>query len=346
MNNQSHTWIPALLLAACMAVLSGCQKSGAPADPASASATGGDIVSAKQLTVAVMPKLIGIDYFNSVAEGAHEAGRELGVNVVYDGPIDGDSAKQSQMLDSWIARKYDVIAISPNDAAAIAPALNKARSRGIHVITYDADALPEARSYFVNQATNESVGAGLIDVIAEQIGGKGEVVVITGSMTAANQNAWIDAMRAHMADRYPEMQIVDVRPSEVDADLAYNVTKNVLKARPDVKGVVAITSIALPQAARAVEDLGLVGKVAVTGLATPSAMKPFVENGTVKAFLLWSPVDLGYLTVYTAKAVAEQEKLPQQIKAGRLSDIQVSGTEVLLGPPTRFTRENIGDYNF
>lgn len=346
MNYRFHTRIRTLLFAVSMTALTGCQKSATPGDPASASSARSDTTSSKQLTVAVMPKLIGIDYFNSVAEGAQEAGRELGVNVVYDGPIDGDSAKQSQMLDSWIARKYDVIAISPNDAAAIAPTLNKARSRGIHVITYDADAIPEARSYFVNQATNESVGAGLVDVIAEQIGGKGEVAVITGSMTAANQNAWIDAMRAHMASRYPQMQIVEVRPSEVDADLAYNVTKNVLKARPDVKGVVAITSIALPQAARAVEDLGLVGKVAVTGLATPSAMKPFIENGTVKAFLLWSPVDLGYLTVYTAKAVAEEEKLPERIKAGRLNDIQVSGTEVLLGPPTRFTSENIGDFNF
>lgn len=329
-----------------MAALVGCRNSengkGAPAAQTGQAET----TATKNITVAVMPKLIGIDYFNSVEKGARDAGQELGINVVYDGPTQGDTGKQSEMLDAWIAKKYDVIAVSPNDPTAIAPTLKKARDRGIRVITYDADADPQARSYFVNQATNESVGAGLVDVMAEQIGGRGEVVVITGSMTAANQNAWIEAMRSHMAEKYPEMQIAEVRPSEVDPDLAYNVTKDLLKARPGVKGVFAITSIALPQAARAVEDLGLAGKVAVTGLATPSAMKPFVERGTVQTFLLWSPEDLGYLTVYTAQAVAEKDELPAQLKAGRLGDVQVSGTEVLLGPPIRFNKENIGKFNF
>lgn len=293
-----------------------------------------------------MPKLVGIDYFTAVEKGAQEAAKELGVTVVYDGPTDGDSTKQSEMLDSWIIRKMNVIAISPNDPQAIAPALHKARKQGIKVITYDADAVPDARSYFVNQATDDSIAAGMVDVVAEQIGGAGEVAIITGSLTAANQNAWIDAMKAHMAQKYPQMNLVDTRPSELDPELAYRVTQDLLKARPNLKGIFAITSIALPQTARAVKASGMAGKVAVTGLATPSAMKPYVEDGTVKTFLLWNPVDLGYLTVYTAKAVAEKAELGEKLSAGRLGDVQVSGTQVLLGPPMRFDKSNVGKFDF
>ncbi|MGI8906466.1 MAG: autoinducer 2 ABC transporter substrate-binding protein [Candidatus Sumerlaeaceae bacterium] len=305
-----------------------------------------DAATSTTLVIGLMPKLVGIDYFTAVEKGAQEAATELGVTVSYDGPIEGDTAKQSEMLDTWIARKMDVIAISPNDPKAIAPALVKAQKKGIKVITFDADAVPEARSYFVNQATNESVGTGLVDVVGEQIRGQGEVAIITGSLTAANQNAWIDAMKTHMAAKYPGMKLVDTRPSEVDPELAYRVTQDLLKAYPNLRGIFAITSIALPQAAHAVKDAGVADKVIVTGLATPGAMKPYVDDGTVKTFLLWSPLDLGYLTVYTARELAQNGKLGKTLKAGRLGDMEVSGTEVLLGPPTRFDKNNIAKFNF
>ena len=327
-------------------VFGGCQEQQSSTGVSSTPTPDRDTATSASLVVGLMPKLVGIDYFTAVEKGAKEAAAELGVTLSYDGPTEGDTAKQSEMLDTWIARKMDVIAISPNDPKAIAPALAKAQKKGIKVITFDADAVPEARSYFVNQATNESVGAGLVDVIGEQIGGAGEVAIITGSLTAANQNAWIDAMKAQMSTKYPQMKLVDTRPSDVDPEMAYRVTQDLLKAYPNLKGIFAITSIAFPQAAHAVKDAGMSGKLAVTGLATPNAMKPYVEDGTVKTFLLWSPADLGYLTVYTAKEIAATGKLGDKIKAGRLGDLQVSGTEVLLGPPTRFDKNNIAKFNF
>lgn len=325
--------------------LAGCRSdSQVPVSETARIAPGGE--TTKSVTIGVMPKLIGVDYFDAVQEGAQKAAGELGVDLVFDGPTQGDSSRQAEMLDIWISRKFDVIAVSPNDPDAIAPTLDKARKRGVKVITYDADAAPGSRSYFVNQATNQSIGEGLVEVLAEQTGGRGEFAVITGSMTAANQNAWIDAIKQVIASKYPEMKLVDVRPSEVDPELAYRVTRDLLKAYPDLKGVWAITSMALPQAARAVKDAGKSGQVAVTGLAVPSAMKPYVADGTVKQFLLWNPKDLGYLTVYAAQALLDKEPLPEKLKAGLLGDIQVSGTEVLLGPPIRFDKENIDQFAF
>jgi rhamnose transport system substrate-binding protein len=299
-----------------------------------------------KLSVAVMPKLVGIDYFNAVEKGAKEAAKELNIDLTWDGPTVNDVTKQAEMLDTWVARKVDVIAVAPNDPHALAPTLKKAQKRGIKVLTYDADSDEDSRMYFVNQATAQAIGYGLVDVLAEQIGGKGEVATVTGSMTAANQNIWMKFMDERIKQKYPEMKIVTVKPSEEDQQLAVQVTQDLLKAYPNLKGIFAITSVALPGAALAIKQAGMSGKIALTGLSTPKSMTQFVEDGTVKTFLLWNPVDLGYLTVYTAKAVAGGQKLSGKISAGRLGDQQVSGTQVLLGDPMRFTKENIAKFNF
>lgn len=296
--------------------------------------------------IAVMPKLMGIDYFNAVEKGVKEAAKELDVELTYNGPVSNDVSKQIEMLDTWIARKSDVIAVAPNDPHALAPTLKKARQRGIKVLTYDADSDEDSRAYFINQATAESIGYGLVDVMAEQIGGKGEVAIVTGSLTADNQNQWMKWMRKRVEEKYPEMKIVTVKPSEEDQTLAFQVTQDLIKAYPNLKGVFGITSVALPGAAQAVKQSGFSGKIAVTGLSTPKSMVQHVEDGTVKAFLLWNPVDLGYLTVHVAKQLTVNEKLPETIKAGRLGEIKVKGTEVLLGPPTKFTKENIKQFSF
>lgn len=299
-----------------------------------------------KLQIAVMPKLVGIDYFNAVQQGAEEAAKEIGAELIWDGPVAADVSKQAEMLDTWIARGVDVIAVAPNDPQALAPTLEKARERGIKVITYDADSTPESRDYFVNQATAQGIGQALVDEMAAQTGGAGEVAIITGSLTAANQNEWIKYMKERMAEKYPDMKLVTVKPSEEDQQLATQVTQDLLKAYPNLKGVFGITSLSFPGAALAVKEAGKSGQVAVVGLATPQAMAGYVNDGTVKTVILWNAIDLGYLTVEVAKALAKDGKLGDTIKAGRLGDKQVSGTMVLLGDPMRFTKENIGQFKF
>lgn len=298
------------------------------------------------LQIAMMPKVVGIDYFNAVEQGAREAADEAGAELIWDGPVSADVSKQVEMLDTWIARGVDVIAVAPNDPNALAPTLEKARKRNIQVITYDADSTPDSRNFFINQATPQSIGYSLVDEMAEQIGGAGEVAIITGSMTADNQNQWIQQMKDRMVAKYPEMTLVTVKPSEEDQQLATQVTQDLIKAYPDLKGVFAITSVAFPGAALAVEQAGKKGELAVVGLATPKAMAGYVKNGTVKTVLLWNPVDLGYLAASVAAAVGQGKSLSDTFSAGRLGDVQVSGTQVLLGEPLKFTSENIDQFNF
>jgi rhamnose transport system substrate-binding protein len=298
--------------------------------------------------ICMMPKLVGIPYFNASEQGANEAAKELDVDLVYDGPTEAKAALQSQMIEQFIQQQCDAITVAANDPNALAPAMKKADNAGIATGAWDADVAPDARDVFVNQATFQAIGYKLVDVMAEQTGGKGEFLVVTGSLTAPNQVAWLKEMRERMKEKYPEMSIASVEPGEEDLQLGIDITKNYLRANPDTAGVFGITSVALPGAAEAVQQIGRAGEVPVTGLSTPNEMKPYIESGAVKEFVLWNPVDLGYLAVYVANAQVEGN-LPKSgtFKAGRLGEVKLlAEDEVLLGPPIVFSKENIGQYDF
>ena len=304
----------------------------------------------KVLTVGVMPKLIGIPFFNATERGALEAGKELGVNVVFDGPVTNDVQKQIQMIETWIEKKFDAIAVAPNDPDVVAPVFEKARQRGVKVIAWDADAEKAARDFFVNQCTAESVARALMDVMAQGAGEDAGYVIMTGSLTAANQNIWMREMEKYRQEKYPKLTNLSATPkaSEEDQALATQVAGDCLKAYPNLKGMFAITSVALPGAAEALRKAGAADRVFLTGLATPNTMKEYVRDGTVKRFVLWNPVDLGYLAVHVAVAAAKGGLQPDAttFKAGRLGEVKLIGDQVILGDPIIFDQSNIAQYDF
>jgi rhamnose transport system substrate-binding protein len=310
-----------------------------------AAAAGGEDV-----TVCMMPKLIGIPYFNAAEEGAQEAADELGITLDFDGPTSESAADQVELIEQWTNQGCDAISVSATDPDALAPAMTAAGDAGIATSTWDADINPDARDVFVNQATAEGIGAELVDIMAEQTGGEGEFLIVTGSLTAPNQNAWIEAMEQRIADEYPDMEIAAIEPGDEDLEQGIDVTRTYLQANPDTAGVFGITSVALPGAAEAVEQLGLDGEVAVTGLGVPSEVGPYVKSGTVQEFALWNPIDLGYLAAYVAYLQATGE-LPEEgsFEAGRIGEVSYADPEtgvILLGPPFRFNADNIDDFEF
>lgn len=304
----------------------------------------------KPITVVMVPKIKGIDYFNACERGAKEAAKELGnVKLIYEGPTEATVERQVDLIGAWIARKPDVIAVACNDPSAIAPALRKAMKHGIRVITWDADAHRDAREFFVNQATYDDIAKALVDEMAKQAGEDAPVAVITSSFTAPNQAQWLRRMKSYMKKRYPKMKLLTVKPSEESLELAFKVTMDILRAYPKVRGVWGISSVAFPGAAEAVRQAGKTGKVAVVGLSTPRSMRDYVvKYGVVKTVILWNPVDLGYLTVYVARSLCDGtlKRDSKFIAAGRLGKKKVLGDEVLLGPPMNFTKANIDRYDF
>ena len=303
--------------------------------------------AAHRTVIAMMPKAKGDPYFVSCRAGAEEAARELGAELIWDGPSGLDAAKQNEIVENWITRKVDVIAVAVENRAAISTVLNKARQTGIRVLTWDADAEPGARDFFVNQATPQGIAVALTDEAARLLGGRGAFAIVTGALSAANQNEWIRFIRARVADKYPQLAIATIRPSDDDRDKAFAETQTIMKVYPAVRLVMAISAPAVPGSAEAVRQAGRTD-VNVIGLSLPNINKPYVHSGVVQTVVLWNTRDLGYLTVY-AGALAAGGKLvagARSLQAGRLGAIDVQGSEIVLGPPLLFNRSNIDRFDF
>lgn len=297
--------------------------------------------------IAMMPKAKGDPYFISTRQGADSAAKELGVQLLWDGPTDLDPAKQNEVVEAWITRGVDAIAVSVENKVAISTVLRKAREHGIKVLTWDADASPDARDFFVNQATPQGIGYTLTDEAARVMDGAGELAIITASLSAANQNEWITYIKQRLAQKYPRIALVAIQPSDGDRDRAFAETQTVLKVHPKVKVIMGIAAPAVPGAAEAVQQSGR-GDVKVIGLSLPNMCRPYIKSGVIESIVLWNTLDLGYLTVRAADALVNGELKPgaHDLDGGRLGRIAVVGDEIRLGAPFVFNKSNIDRFNF
>jgi rhamnose transport system substrate-binding protein len=301
----------------------------------------------RKITIGMMPKTKGDPYFVSCKLGAEEAARELGIELIWDGPTEMDPAKQNEVVEGWITKGVSAIAVSVSNEASISTVLRKARARGIPVLTWDADAAPDSRDFFVNQATPQGIGYALMDEAARMLGGKGEFAIVTGTLSAANQNEWIKYIKQRLAEKYSGIQLAVIRPSDDDRDKAFAETQTILKVYPKVRVVMGIATPAVPGAAEAVKQSGR-KDVKVTGLTLPSLAKPYIHGGTVESIVLWDTGNLGYLTVLAADAAAKGTLKAgvKELAAGRLGKIEIAGDQVLLGAPFIFNASNIDRFNF
>lgn len=303
--------------------------------------------SGHQLTIAVMPKAKGDPYFISAKAGAEEAAQELGVNLIWDGPTSLDASQENELVESWITRGVNAIVVAVENKGSISTVLRKAMAHGIPVLTWDSDAEPDARDYFLNQATPEGIANALADEAARLVPEGGEFAIVTGALSAENQNEWIQDIEARMASMHPLLRLVTVQPSDDDRDKAFNATEVILKAYPKVRIVIAISAPAVPGVAEAVQQEGR-KDVDVIGLSLPSICRPYIHSGVVQAIYLWNTRDLGYLTVYAGTLKAEG-KIPAgatKVHIGRLGDLRVQGSEIILGQPLRIGRDNVDQLNF
>jgi len=334
--------ILSLVLVTAVAIFAGCKKSETPSAD-----NGGSAPAKKKLTIALLPKSKGNAYFISCSKGAQKAATELGDDLIFDGPTDTDPAKQNEIVENWITLGVDVIAAACEDKGSISTALRKAQAKGIKVITYDADALPDARQFFVNQATPQGIGYGLMDETARLCESNGDFAIITASLTAANQQEWEKYIKEDLATNYPNMKLLAVRPCDDSKDKAQAETTALLSANPSLKCILAICTPGVPGAAEAVKQAGKTGVVKVLGLGLPNENKIYVHDGVTQSVILWNTMDLGYLTVYAADALARGT-----LKTGDTSfkvgdkTYEISGDNIMLGKPFVFNKDNIDQFDF
>ena len=300
----------------------------------------------RKLVIAMMPKAKGDPYFISCRAGAEEAAKELGVELIWDGPTSLDAARQNELVENWITRKVDAIAVAVENRGGISSVLRKARERGIKVLTWDADAEPDARDFFVNQATPEGIANSLTDEAARLLGNTGEFAIITGALSAANQNEWIAFIKKRL-EKYPNLKLATIRPSDDDRDKAFAETQTIMRVYPNVKLVMAISAPAVPGSAEAVRQAGR-KDVNVIGLSLPNINKPYVHGDVVQAVILWNTRDLGYLAVLASSMLVNGQFAPgaASIQAARLGRIEIRGSEIILGAPLLMNKGNIDKYDF
>ena len=301
-----------------------------------------------KLMIAMMPKSKGNAYFISCKHGADRAAKELGFELLFDGPTDSNAAKQNEIVENWITLGVDVITVAAENKQGISTALRKAQKQGIKVITFDADALPDARSFFVNQATPQGIASGLMDEAARLCGAEGEFAIISATLTAGNQREWLKYIDERLAEKYPKMKLVAVRPCDDLKDKAQSEATALMSANPRLKLLMAICSPGVPGAAEAVKQAGKTGQVKVIGLGLPSENRRYVHEGVTDSVMLWKTEDLGYLTIYAAAAVARDELKPgaTSFKAGSLGTFEIKGDNILLGQHFIFNRSNIDQFDF
>jgi len=311
----------------------------------------GPSLAAEKVRIALVVKALGIGFFDAVRDGGLEAAKELGnVDVIYTGPTKTTAEEQIAVIDSLIAQKIDAIAISANDTDALVPVCKKAMSRGIKVISFDSGVAKDGRIMHLNPSNNTLIGSKLVQMIAKTIHSEGDVAILSATSTATNQNIWIEEMKKEWAKpEYAKMKLVTTVYGDDVADKSYRETQGLIKAYPNLKGIVAPTSVGIVAAAKAVVDAGLAGKVYVTGLGLPSEMKGAVLAGATDTFAIWNPIDLGYSAVMIAASIQSGKATGAPgttIHAGRMGDIKIGDDgSAAMSDPFTFDKSNIEQFS-
>ncbi len=298
--------------------------------------------------IALVVKALGIGFFEAAAKGAEEAAAELGnVEIIYTGPTDTTAEGQIEVINALIAQGVDAIAVSANDRDALVPTLKKAMDRGITVISWDSGVAPEGRAMHLNPSSNALIGNMIIKLAADHLPDGGDVAVLSASATATNQNTWIEEMNKVMGN-YPGINVVGTVYGDDLADKSYREAQGLMQTYPDLKAIIAPTSVGIVAAAQAVADAGKIGQVNVTGLGLPSEMAGAIESGASMSFAIWNPIDLGYSATMIAYNLAKGNATAApgaSIAMGRMGSVTLDdNNEGAMADPFVYDASNIEQF--
>jgi len=304
------------------------------------------------LKVFVIPKNLGNPYFTTAdsvkSGGALKALKELKESGTETSGTQATAASQIPAIQAAITKGANALIVSATDASALCPTLKQAMAKKIAVVTYDSDA-PSCRNVFINQADSKAIGTSEVDLLAKQLGSSGEIAIVSAAASATNQNAWIGYMKTQLK-KYPKMKLDAVVYGNDDPTVSTQVTQGLIQQYPNLKGIISPTTVGIAAAAAVLDTAQYRGKIKLTGLGTPNSLRKYVNDGTIEAFELWNPADLGYLAAYAAVNVASGSltgKTGQSFTAGKLGKYKVGAkSTVLLGPPFVFNKKNIAKFHF
>ncbi|MHC1771737.1 MAG: autoinducer 2 ABC transporter substrate-binding protein [Flexilinea sp.] len=296
--------------------------------------------------IAVVVKITGIPWFNVVETGVDRAAKELGVNAYQVGPAQADPAAQVKIVEDLVAKGVDAILVVPNDAKALEPVFQKAKDKGILIITHES---PDqvGTDYDFELIDNVKFGQQAFDQLVAAMGDSGEYAIFVGSLTVPLHNFWADTGIEYVAEKYPNLKLVTDRiPCGEDQELARQKTLELIKAYPDLKGIVGFGSLGPIGAAQAIKEKGLKDKIGVVGTVIPSQASPYLKEGELKQGILWNPSDAGYGMVWLAKYMLDGNTVETGTEIPGIGAVTVEGTLVKADAILSITAENADSLGF
>jgi len=268
--------------------------------------------------IVVVPKDSSNPWFVRMEEGVDEYAAETGLNLYQRGTAEIDATLQAQLVQDLIAQGVDAICVVPVDVVSIEPVLAQARDAGIVVISHEGAAL-ENVDYNIEAFSNAGYGAFIMDNLAQAMGEEGVYTTMVASLTVGAHNEWADAGVAHQKATYPNMQLLEAQPrveSQDNGDVAYNTAMELFNAYPELKGIMGTSSYDAPGVARAIEELGLVGKAFTSGTGLPLDNAELLESGIVQSLTLWDPAVAGKAMASLAVMVLNGEEISEPVDLG------------------------------
>jgi len=342
----------AIVLAACSPK---APATAAPAEPAPAAAETPAAAPAKdgEITIVVMPKLLSIPYFVVSEVGASQAGKDLGVNVIFAGPTEADATEQVNMLEDFIAQGVDVIAVAPNDPVAMTPVLKKAKDAGIIVMDWDTPAEKDVVQYSVHQVDDKVYGEHLWKTMTDRLAdpSNAKYALLTGGLEAGNLNTWIDYGEAWLAANFPGVtKVTDKIPTNEKQQEAYSKTQDVIKSYPEIEAIMCISATTPPAVGQVIQELGMQDKLIAVGTGLPNDNNVYLKDGSLDCVTLWDPGKLGYLTVWVGLQAALGNPLTNgmttPVPGVPTLDLREDGKTIIMSPPQDFTKENVDQFDF
>ena len=310
-----------------------------------------------KLKIAHIPKLGTIGYFQAADVGVKRACKAIKATCDYKGPTEITAAAQVKEINAAVQSGYNVIILAANDKDALVPALRAAQKRKVTVVTYDSDVAKKGRKVFINQASSQGIGQALAASANDLAGGEGEIAVLSTTPDATNQNVWIEYMNEEIAAKYPKLKVVATAYGLDKPEESTTETQGLIQKYPNVKVIVAPTSVGIVAAAKYISGSAAKGKVFVTGLGLPNDMKTYIKDGSGAQASLWDVENFGFVAVQVANSIINKKqsvKVGATVKSAKgdkgLKSRKVTkgavGNEIILGPATVFTEANVDQFNF
>lgn len=308
-----------------------------------------------EISVAFVPQVAGIPYYDGMRDGGERAAEELGFEYVQEGPAEAQSPEQLRILESLVARGFDAISVSPVDSTSVVPVIDDAVADGLPFITSDADAPDSNRVVYAAQSTNQELGEAVMDDLARQIDESGQIAIVSGDPDTQTFIEWIDAITTRLDEAYPDIELVDDVRHTVDSEDALNEAEDLMTAYPDLEGIIAVPSTAIPGVGQAIQNAGRAGEIAMIGYGSPQTAGPFLEAGVMETTVLWDVEALGYLNAWAMYTLAEAgttdpDEVFEEVNdvPGLEDPIEYDADEgiLILGDPMIFDVDNYDQYDF